>query len=53
MTTDRFSLYSVIIISIWDSDSGSSSRSQENSKIALPTTESATITYLAINLSIN
>ena len=47
MTIDRFSLYSVISSSSAEASAVSADSPQENSKIALPTTESATEAYFA------
>ena len=52
MTTERFSLYSVIIVSP-EPEAPSPCRSpHENSKIALPAAESATLRYLAVRFPI-
>lgn len=47
MTTESSSLYSVIIVSSEAEESSPLEPSQENSKIALPARESATIAYRA------
>ena len=50
---DRCSLYSVIIASSADDEASSGSPEHENSKIALPARESATIAYRATSLFIS